>query len=157
MQQLPTTRTCGACRGCCLPWAVPEVGKLDAAWCPKSTPGDGCTIYATRPDACKKFACVWLNGKGEESDRPDVLGVMMDFEDVRLGSKTVCVFHLWELEKNAMDKQRVRQIARANESAGNIVILHRPRDAKSYISTVRLSNAHFSKAEIAEFQLTYRR
>jgi len=157
MQQLPTTRACGSCRGCCLPWAVPEVGKLDATWCPESTPCNGCRIYSTRPVACKKFACAWLNGKGEESDRPDILGVMMDIEDIQLGSKEVCIFHLWEIEKGAMDKRRVQQIAEANELVGNIVIFHRPRDAKSFISNTSMSNAHFSKAEIAQFELTYRR
>lgn len=156
MQQLPTTRTCGPCRACCLPWAVPEVGKLDATWCPKSTPHNGCSIYSTRPLACKKFACIWLNGKGEESDRPDILGVMMDVEDMRIGKKEVCVFHLWEIEKGALDKRRVQQIAEANQRAGNIVILHRPRDANSFITSVFLSEAHFSKAELAEFELTYR-
>ena len=156
MQQLPTTRSCGPCRGCCLPWAVPEVGKFDATWCPKSTPCNGCSIYETRPKACREFACLWLNGKGEENDRPDILGIMMDIEDFQLGSREVGILHLWEIEKGAMDKPRVLQITEANKRAGNIVAFHRPQGTDAYASNVCLPAEHFTKLEVALFNLTYR-
>jgi hypothetical protein len=40
---------------------VPEAGKQPRQWCPHCRPGKGgCSIYADRPQACKRWACNWL-------------------------------------------------------------------------------------------------
>ncbi len=157
MDQLPSTRSCGACRGCCKPFAVPEVGKLDANWCPKSTPCNGCTIYDTRPEACRKFACIWLNGKGKEGDRPDILGVMMDIEDFPLGEREIGIVHFWEIEAGAIEKPRVREIANANRDAGLVIAYHHMLEEDAYRVEIRLSAKHFTLAEATLFDQTYRR
>jgi Fe-S-cluster containining protein len=135
---------------------VPEVGKLDGNWCPKSTPCNGCSIYATRPEACKKYACVWLNGKGEDADRPDILGVIMDIEDFKIENRDVCIVHLWEIEKGAMEKPRVQAIAETNKRGGNIVISHLPQGTEAFVSTISIAREHFSSLDLALFKLTYR-
>ena len=156
MEQLLSDRSCGSCRGCCKPFVVPEVGKYDAMWCPKSTPCNGCSIYATRPEACKKFACIWLNGLGEESDRPDILGVVMDVEDFHLGVREVAILHLWEIEAGAMNKPRIQQIAEANKNEGNnIVFYHYMLGENDYLNCVLVSMNHFTEEEILVFEETY--
>ena len=155
MQQLPTTRTLGPFRGCCKPFAVEEVGKHDGGWCSKSTACNGCSVYETRPEECRKFACVWLNGLGETSDGPDILGVMMDVQDLQLGEREVGIFHLWEIEVGAMDRPRVQQMAEANKDVGMIVYYHRMLGEKNYRLYVELSRSQFSDTEIAEFEELY--
>ena len=116
MSQLQTGRVCGSCRGCCKPFEVPEVGKHDGGWCSKSTERNGCTIYDSRPEACSKFMCVWLYGLGEESDRPDILGVVIVPKEDTL--------HFWEIEPGSLNKPRIRQIADANKANGFAVHYH---------------------------------
>jgi hypothetical protein len=55
-------RACGSCSMCCKLMDVPEVpGKREDEWCPHCRPGKGgCSIYATRPQRCRYFACLWL-------------------------------------------------------------------------------------------------
>ncbi|OKO83916.1 hypothetical protein AC629_21985 [Bradyrhizobium sp. NAS80.1] len=40
--------------------AIEALAKPTNAWCPHCRPGRGCAIYATRPDECADFACLWL-------------------------------------------------------------------------------------------------
>jgi hypothetical protein len=62
--EMPSTeRSCGDCSLCCkLPY-VDELNKSIDTWCPHARPGrGGCSIYATRPAACRAFVCGWLEG-----------------------------------------------------------------------------------------------
>lgn len=43
----------------------------------KSKQGN-CTIYQERPSPCKEYKCAWLDGYGNEEDRPDKSLVMFD-------------------------------------------------------------------------------
>lgn len=43
---------------------------------PRSSPGEGCGIYATRPKVCRVFNCAWRMGFGTPSERPDLSGVI---------------------------------------------------------------------------------
>ena len=38
----------------------------------------GCAAYETRPDDCRNYSCAWLNGWGEEDERPDKLAELQD-------------------------------------------------------------------------------
>jgi hypothetical protein len=54
-------RACGSCSMCCKLLLVDELGKPAHQWCRHCRPGNGgCTIYPTRPLACRAFACEWL-------------------------------------------------------------------------------------------------
>lgn len=44
-----------------------------------------CGIYPTRPQACQKYTCAWLEGLGSSSDRPDESGVVFTYEETILG------------------------------------------------------------------------
>lgn len=144
-------RSCGECTACCLPFAVPEVGKVDASWCPQCTIGKGCNIYPTRPYACREFTCVWLNGKGEESDRPDRLGVMMDIQDQRIGDKEIGIFHLWEIRPGALNQSRVVQVAKSVEEQGFVVASHKRLSNTQYEKILRIPKGLLSEAETLMF------
>lgn len=154
MSDDPIKRSCGSCRGCCKPFAIPEVGKHDADWCKHSAPGGGCKIYSTRPEACRLFVCGWLSGVGEESDRPDLLGVFITAEEFKLGEREVMIFHFWEIVDGGLDRPRVQELIRLNKEGGNIVALRRPAGA-SYDLRVFLPKQHFSPDEAELFDRTY--
>jgi hypothetical protein len=56
-------RKCGECSLCCYVLSVPEIDKPAHSWCKHCRPGQGCTIYATRPQRCRGFVCNWLIDK----------------------------------------------------------------------------------------------
>ena len=87
MEQRPSHRSCGPCTACCKPFLVEEVQKLDAHWCQHRVAGTGSAIYKDRPPACKLYSCTWLAGKGDELDRPDLCGFMMDMSDSKVGDR----------------------------------------------------------------------
>jgi hypothetical protein len=54
-------RACGACSLCCKLLPIAALNKPHDRWCIHCRPGDGgCTIYESRPQTCRDFACSWL-------------------------------------------------------------------------------------------------
>lgn len=89
-----TTRDCGECVACCVSPEIEEIGKPWKEPCPNLAatevspsrlPGcNNCTIYADRPSPCMEYNCAWIEGYGNEEDRPDRCGVLIDQrEDVQ--------------------------------------------------------------------------
>ena len=37
-------------------------------------------MHAQRPEICRAYRCAWLEGAFEETDRPDRLGAVLDFQ-----------------------------------------------------------------------------
>lgn len=78
---------CADCTGCCLVFEVKDVPKAFGEPCKhlgKTLFGHGCTIYETRPDACKHYVCLWLDSQRRidvpsmpENMRPDVTHVVL--------------------------------------------------------------------------------
>lgn len=68
-------RTCGTCTACCHALAIDELDKPGFETCAHVC-DSGCGIYTGRPDACRDFQCLWLQGHLAEGDRPDQLGVV---------------------------------------------------------------------------------
>jgi len=73
LQPIGTTsqRTCGPCTLCCKLMAIPEVPTPVNEWCKHAKKGQGCAIYADRPEPCRTFTCAWLMGELPEWARPD--------------------------------------------------------------------------------------
>ena len=40
--------------------------------------GGNCTRNADKPKVCGEYQCHWLEGHGEDADRPDLCGVLID-------------------------------------------------------------------------------
>ena len=154
MEQRPTSRSCGPCNACCKPFIVPEVEKLDGRWCKHCIIGKGWNIYANRPYACRAFACIWLNGKGAEGDRPDRLGVFFDVEDFTIGKRAVGILHVYEIEEGATDHPRVQQILEVNLDAGFIVFGHLA-EGDAYNTRIRMRKELFTEEETRVFTESY--
>lgn len=45
---------------CCKTLFVPEISKAPDVWCKHCKIGEGCTIYAERPQSCRDFDCQYL-------------------------------------------------------------------------------------------------
>lgn len=62
MSELPILqpKTCGSCTMCCKLLGVIELEKPTNVWCEHCDKGVGCKIYATRPQTCRDFECLWL-------------------------------------------------------------------------------------------------
>lgn len=72
-------RTCGECTACCHHLATDEPGIAHAAHvpCQRLSAASGCDAYNDRPKSCRDFSCFWLDGAGNEDDRPDRNGVIV--------------------------------------------------------------------------------
>lgn len=58
-----TGRSCGECALCCKVMAVETLDKPAGRWCDQCKPGRGCLIYATRPEECRHYSCLWLTDR----------------------------------------------------------------------------------------------
>lgn len=73
---------CQDCDGCCRVFEVKAVDKAFGEPCRHLGPtlfGHGCQIYNERPDACRRYVCLWLDSQRRpevetmpEAMRPDV-------------------------------------------------------------------------------------
>lgn len=78
-------RTCGECTVCCTYLKIRGLDKPGLTPCgfliepsPDGHTGKGCSVYTTKPDVCSGYRCAWLDGHGEEDDRPDKSGMLCD-------------------------------------------------------------------------------
>jgi len=74
-------RACGSCTLCCTLQGVHEgldTPKPPGVPCPHLGAPEGCSIYGSRPSECATYTCLWLEGFGMISDRPDKLGVVFE-------------------------------------------------------------------------------
>ncbi len=62
-------RQCGECKLCCKLLGIVELNKPPAKWCPHAA-GRGCGVYSVRPESCRSFFCLWLQGVGPEDMKP---------------------------------------------------------------------------------------
>jgi hypothetical protein len=108
-------RSCGNCSACCTvlglrldgPDGKNTVKKERHTPCqylrkPKGTQKGGCGIYEARPIDCVAYKCYWLEGFGENRDRPDRLGMIADSSNgiirgihALTGIKAIAVHEVW--------------------------------------------------------------
>lgn len=93
------SRSCGECVACCVYYNIDEVSFKKKAFTPcqklaeqpdmeeeptkgryTSTTDKNCTIHDSeeKPAVCNDFNCYWLLGNGDEEDRPDKIGIVID-------------------------------------------------------------------------------
>jgi len=53
-------RACGTCMMCCKVPYIKAFEKPAGVWCAHAAAGKGCAIYASRPDECRAFYCLWM-------------------------------------------------------------------------------------------------
>jgi len=94
--------------------------------CPHSCPGKGCQVYPVRRQtidrACEEYCCAWIYGAGEDGDRPDLSGVLVDHRQGERGG-----FHWYGLcFREGADREALGRIC---DDLGEDVI-HLTRDRK---------------------------
>src|SRR4030067_3644515 len=77
------TRECGDCTACCMVGEIPELDKPSFTLCQfaEADKCGSCTIYPDRPQRCKDFYCMWIQGFGGDEDRPKDNGVMFFYSE----------------------------------------------------------------------------
>lgn len=78
-----THRRCGECTLCCRVMGVEDYEpepKKPGDLCPDVC-SRGCRRYATRPESCRVFACLWVQGGLAKWMRPDKIGIVFVPDD----------------------------------------------------------------------------
>jgi len=123
-------RQCGNCTLCCAAIAVFHLRKPTGTPCPHIC-HTGCSIYGEHPRECRDFACLWLEGRFGDDDRPDGLGVVIcrDFEPAT-GEEMVCVA---EPTPGAAETPRIHDLIASVLARGEtILVRNRERIRKVY-------------------------
>lgn len=92
-----TLRSCGPCTACCTACQVSELQKPANVPCVhlRADP-PGCARYDSRPPSCQRFACEWLQGYGDDNDRPDLSGVVFSAHQHPGGMRYLVLIELRE-------------------------------------------------------------
>lgn len=110
------SRTCGTCTVCCKTHGIVELNKLPNVLCPHVDKlCHNCAIYPTRPQTCRDFECLWLQGVQwlEESDKPEKSKVVWDVCDAPPGLQQQGIeqyLQCHELMPGASRKERVERL-----------------------------------------------
>ena len=94
-------RQCGACHACCVHVGVPELHKAPGVRCERLADEGGCSQYDERPESCQTYRCTWRQGWLDDSDRPDLLGVLIETRDTFGGNAVLCR-QLRDLDEDAV-------------------------------------------------------
>ncbi|MGZ9098141.1 MAG: YkgJ family cysteine cluster protein [Brevundimonas sp.] len=74
-------RSCGDCGLCCKLMGVTALRKPAGKWCRHFSKAGGCGVYATRPDDCRVFNCLWLLTEAlDEAWKPTTAGFVLHSE-----------------------------------------------------------------------------
>lgn len=63
-------RSCGTCNLCCTVQGVHEIRKPINVKCEHLNIQGRCGIYSSRPESCRTYKCLWLNGHMPEEMKP---------------------------------------------------------------------------------------
>ena len=85
---------CGKCHECCklIQADGPDKGRLRMCSYCSPEKEKGCAIYATRPEECRKYVCMWKQMPNVDTLlRPDLSGIMFDkiTDNIVCGTQTV--------------------------------------------------------------------
>lgn len=79
-EKSPPPRKCDSCYVCCVALGITELKKHMNQTCKNLTgtngPNNRCGIYQSRPHACSRYNCSWIEGLGDDEARPDKSGVL---------------------------------------------------------------------------------
>lgn len=132
--QVVQPRSCGTCSVCCGPGLfVTETGKTREDSCQHRSDA-GCGIYETRPDACRRAKCAWLNRDADVftgAARPDRIGVFAFGEDTADYGEVLVVY---EARAGAARSPDVRMLVDLIVRRGTTVIV---RDLQGHETLTR--------------------
>lgn len=100
---------CGGCIECCTALPIVELNKPIRVRC-NHVCGNGCTVYADRPQSCRIYMCMWLQMPevGPEL-RPDRCGVIFEKRNNKIFGLIVgCMNEYALIQFNEFKKQGFR-------------------------------------------------
>lgn len=134
MEESSKKRTCGDCIVCCVYPRISELNKRGMSHCVNLDLVDpiqenilqysahdckNCKIYKTRPEACQKYSCLWLQGFGLEEDRPDRSLILADTTH-RIDNAIECK----PLSEEAVTNQKALDtVIRLSRETGKVALL----------------------------------
>lgn len=132
-------RTCGPCTVCCTLQGVKD-GMPDGKPKPPAEPcrflatGEcsGCSIYEQRPEECRTYTCLWLDGFGRLGDRPDRIGVM--FEIQHTGTPPHPYVLARTVKRGRELNDRAKKLFREIRAKGLEVAVVHPDDVRKWFS-----------------------
>jgi len=127
----PPPRECAECSACCNVYHIDGLFPESPRWVDCYHQGErGCGIHGhpKRPPACGGFLCMWLDGWGEEDDRPDRLGLVLDYNRARPRIDVVESVTAIEAAPGRSDEPRAR--ARLRELRAVLKVLLVPHGAR---------------------------
>lgn len=122
-------RRCAGCTACCTVMGIPDLSPefedckhIDVR--PKGQLVAGCGIYKDRPDDCRDFQCLWLQGLPmlEDGDRPDMLGVVYAHGEWDR-DKDLMIVQAYEFREGAASSARARAINKVLRNMGYAVVV----------------------------------
>ncbi len=141
-------RTCGECNACCKVFPIPDVGKDDTKWCRHCEIGKGCTIYEHRPTVCRDYVCMWLHGVGDESYRPDRIGVLISPRALQGEHRWIDILHLWETRPEALRQQKFLTLIHTQANRAVVVACHRIVTVDTYECEVIMRRSSFTSRDL---------
>ena len=108
---MTTSRTCGGCSLCCKLLPIAVLDKQANLWCKHCKPGNGCSIYSTRPRVCRDYRCGWLLGALNDNWYPTNCHMIVTLPYEWYPACTVAVdpdhSNIWEQEPYLGDLKRM--------------------------------------------------
>ncbi len=122
-------RMCGGCKACCTTNAIVELNKPVRTHC-RYECDTGCRRYKTRPQSCRDFNCMWILGLGDESGRPDKIGLFVEDRDSG-----------HPLGQQLFVKELFYGAAQTEKGAAYLQSLHRDTKRKIYLLDMTMQSA----------------
>ena len=142
-------RSCDGCTMCCKLLAIDVLEKPRGAWCSHCDQKRGCTIYESRPDACRGFYCGYLRlPQLDERWKPSKAKFLINYED----HANRIVIHADPQRPDAWRADPyikiIRQWAAASRREGSLVLVWAGQNA-----TIVLPDREINLGKVREDQL----
>jgi hypothetical protein len=112
------SRQCGPCSLCCHSMGVPTIGKAPDERCAHLRQ-QRCAVYAERPQECRDFACLWLQGALPNALRPDKIKAVAYMNN----SGNIVVFRVMPVHRGAHRKEPLRTYIETIAKSGASVVV----------------------------------
>ncbi|HJR55253.1 MAG TPA: hypothetical protein VJ798_01645 [Rhizomicrobium sp.] len=119
-----SSRECGTCTLCCKVMGIHALDKPRGVWCSHAMPGQGCAIYETRPEECRKFACVWLADENLGPEwKPEKCKMVLVSEEARKRTMVYVDASMPDAWKRSPYLERLTALMHAGLPLGRLVFI----------------------------------
>lgn len=112
-------RDCGTCSLCCTVMAIAEIQKPRNQRCPNLSLLGRCKIYATKPDSCTAFSCLWRIGIIPRELQPERVHAVGDVND----AGDTIVFHVDPRFPDAHDRGHLKAFIETMATKINVIVV----------------------------------